>query len=226
MLEREIDFQLMQRCFCVSLHLRTSRTKFASRRLSWSGGKPQSPTQVTQALADRLGCHPEDLAQLLGVEAMQVAQDQKCTVICIQVAFEQVSNRRRFRRIGRRLSPGQEQPLERASPATASSVRIERAVARNSEQPRLLIHDPLQLPPVFERRKQRVLQEVFGEIAIADELNEKQPDPAAMLLDQAVERNISLSRLGDRTHHCERCRFSPSCDRSWANSRRRRREQA
>lgn len=153
---------------------------------------------------------------------MQVAQDQKGAVVRIQVAFEHVSNRGSFGRIGGGLSPNQQQPLDGTSPATASSVRIERAVACDREQPSLLVHNPLQLAPVFERRKQRLLQKVFGELTIAHELHEKPPDPAAMLLDQPIEGSVSLSRMGLRAHHCERCRLSVFCDTGSNASGRRR----
>ena len=178
----------------------------------WPGSEAQPVAQTAEPLANRLRRHPEDLTELLRVEAVQIPKDQKSAVVRIEIALQQIAGGSRLGRIGGFLPPREPEPVNGAKAAPAATVRAERAVSRDREEPRLLIRDAAQLVAACVRREQGVLQKILRKVAVPDELGKEQGKPAAELLDEPVESGVGGSRLVGSAHVLGRCRKAPMCD--------------
>jgi hypothetical protein len=155
----------------------------------------ETAADAAEALADSLRRCPEDLCELGGVEAVDVAEDQEGALVGLEVSLEEVANGDSAWWVGRRLLKQRRESAQSGLAPAPRSERVQGAIAGDREQPGSDVLDLMQLLPLLKGDEERLLEKVLGKAASANHLYEKQAEPALVCGDDQVELAL-LSLLG------------------------------
>ena len=142
-----------------------------------AGGANEAGPCSREPLANGFRRPTRHRGQLDRVESVQIPQDQKRTIIRLEGALEQVSQREQLEIVPLARLRTWDETFERGSETAASAQRGEGAVAGDAKQPRLAIFDLAELTTATEGFIEAVLKQILGKRPIPDHLGEEPPEP-------------------------------------------------
>jgi hypothetical protein len=169
-------------------------------------GGQESLSRAGEPLTDCVGRASRHRGKVGGREAVDVAEDDEDSIFCGEDSGKEVPNRDRLGRIGHVLTASG-QPLERRPRTPGGTKRVERAISGDAEEPGLRVAHVDELGPLLECGEERLLEDIFGERPVADDLDEELAEPFLGRREERLE-SVAIAFLAHRFDSSRRHRYT------------------